>query len=299
MSKKQKEQPKEKFFVDKGKMVYDWPSALHTYKKAKKINKKNKKDPLAYSEQYRYDWLSKRVQKAMPLFDVDIQVQGIENWLDKGVVLMPNHESNFDVIALLAINDFQRQQPLAFIAKKELWNDKKASRFLNLIDSVPLDRNSPRSALQAFKESKDLIVDFKRSMVLFPTGTRSYSNEIGEIQPASMKLAKMANAPIIPVTFIDSYKVFAPNRKHGRVTVKVIFGKPIQGNKLLASSTTDLANLVQKEIEKNRDEYMDKELTPLKELRMTPKQKAKFEKKQAKKTNKKSKGFKDLFKVID
>jgi len=94
--------------------------ALHIYHKAKKINKKNKKDPLAYSEQYRYDWLSKQVQKALPLFGVEIQVTGIENWLDRGVVLMPNHESNFDAIALLAINDFSKQQPVAFIAKKEL-----------------------------------------------------------------------------------------------------------------------------------------------------------------------------------
>jgi 1-acyl-sn-glycerol-3-phosphate acyltransferase len=60
------------------------------------------------------------VGKMLPVLHLDIQVGGIENWLDRGIVLMPNHESNFDVIALIAINDFAKQQPLAFVAKEEL-----------------------------------------------------------------------------------------------------------------------------------------------------------------------------------
>ena len=287
---------REKFYFDKKKMLYLWPLALHIYHKAKKINKKNKKDPLAYSEQYRYDWLSKQVQKALPLFGVEIQVGGIENWLDRGIVLMPNHESNFDAIALIAINDFSKQQPVAFIAKKELWSDKRASRFLNLIDTIPLDRQSPRSALAAFREAKDLIVDYKRSLVLFPSGTRSGSNEVGEMQPAAFKLPQMANAPLIPVTIINSYQVFEYPRKNKHVVVKVIFGKPIYGKKHLAASTTDLATLVKNQIENNRDKYIDQELTPLKELRMSEKKLAKQKKKKHKTKKKK---FRDFFKIID
>jgi len=64
--------------------------------------------------------VKKRVLKLLPLLDVDLEVGGIENWIDKGVVLMPNHQSYFDILALIAINDFSRQQPLAFIAKEEL-----------------------------------------------------------------------------------------------------------------------------------------------------------------------------------
>ncbi len=288
--------PREKFYFDKKKMLYLWPLALHIYHKAKKINKKNKKDPLAYSEQYRYDWLSKQVQKALPLFGVEIQVGGIENWLDRGIVLMPNHESNFDAIALIAINDFSKQQPVAFIAKKELWSDKRASRFLNLIDTIPLDRQSPRSALTAFREAKDLIVDYKRSLVLFPSGTRSGSNEVGEMQPAAFKLPQMANAPIIPVTIINSYQVFEYPRKNKHVVVKVVFGKPIYAKKHLAASTTDLATLVKNQIENNRDKYIDQELTPLKQLRMSEKKLAKQKKKKHKTKKRK---FRDFFKIID
>jgi 1-acyl-sn-glycerol-3-phosphate acyltransferase len=31
-----------------------------------------------------------------------------------------NHQSNLDPMALLAINDYEKQQPIGFIAKKEL-----------------------------------------------------------------------------------------------------------------------------------------------------------------------------------
>jgi len=167
---------------------------------------------------------------------------------------------------------------------------------LNLIDTIPLDRQSPRSALAAFREAKDLIVDYKRSLVLFPTGTRSGSNEVGEMQPAAFKLPQMANAPIIPVTIINSYQVFEYPRKNKHVVVKVIFGKPIYGKKHLATSTTDLATLVKNQIENNRDKYIDQELTPLKELRMSEK---KLAKQKEKKLKRKKKKFRDFFKIID
>ncbi|SYV96188.1 1-acylglycerol-3-phosphate O-acyltransferases, partial [Mycoplasma putrefaciens] len=37
------------------------------------------------------------------------------------MVLAANHQSNLDPVVLLAINDFSKQQPVAFIAKQELW----------------------------------------------------------------------------------------------------------------------------------------------------------------------------------
>jgi len=295
--KKKAKQKKEGFWFDKVKLfTYKWPSVLHTFVKAKRIAKKNKRQPGTFSEEYRYEWTKKRVLKALPLFNVDVQVGGIENWLDRGVVLMPNHQSFFDVLALIAINDFSIQQPLAFIAKKELWESKKLSRFMSLIDTVPLDRNSPRSALEAFKESRDLIVDYKRSLVLFPEGTRETSNQVQEFLPAAMKLPQMANAPIIPVSFINSYEVFEETRSpKKRVIVKVVFGKPILPSKHLQMKTDTLASLVQKEVQKGIDLNIDRELTPLMDL-INPKKAAKKKAKAASKNQKKKK--KSLFKIV-
>jgi len=282
-----------KLRYNKAKMAYLWPSVLYTFSKAKKIVKKNKKEPGTYDEEYRYEWVKKRVLKLLPLLDVNLEVGGIENWIDKGIVLMPNHQSYFDILALIAINDFSQQQPLAFIAKEELWHDKKISRFMSLIDTIPLDRQNPRSALAAFKEAKDLIVDYKRSMVLFPEGTRHEGNDVQAFLPAAMKLPQMANAPIVPVSFINSYAVFDPKRKE-KVTVKVVFGKPIMPAKHLQTRTDALAKLVQNKVQAGIDENLNQPLTPLKDL-LKPKQAAKrAEKEKAKKRNKKE----SIFKIV-
>jgi 1-acyl-sn-glycerol-3-phosphate acyltransferase len=203
-----------KVYLDPWKMLWMWPAVLKIKTKAKKINKKNKKDPNTYSEEYRYNWIKKAVNRMIYVMNIDIKVEGIENWLDRGVVLAPNHESNFDPALLIAINDFSKQQPVAFIAKQELWHDKLYGRFMNLIDIIPLDRDSPRSALEAFKEGRELLVDYKRSLVIFPEGTRSGSDTIGEFQPAALKVAQMANVPVVPVTIIGSHLIFS--KKRGR-----------------------------------------------------------------------------------
>lgn len=295
-SGKKSEKPKDKLYLDPWKMLYMWPAVLNIKRKAKKISKKNQKEPNTYSEEYCYNWVKKAVNRMINVMNVDVKVEGIENWIDKGVVLTPNHQSNFDPALLIAINDFEKQQPVAFIAKQELWYDKFFSRFMDLIDTIPLDRDSPRSALEAFKEGRELVVDYKRSLVIFPEGTRSGSDKIQEFQPASLKVAQMANAPVIPVAIIGSHLIFSPNRPK-RVEVKVIFGKPILPARHISLKTADLTRNVQREVEKMMKEWKDKE--PTYELRRLKKKKEKTEapKKEVKKKKKKS--FKDLFKIVD
>ncbi|WP_035358815.1 lysophospholipid acyltransferase family protein [[Acholeplasma] multilocale] len=297
-----REKNKEKNNLDPLKMTYMWVPLLHIKRKAKKIVKKNRNDPNTYSEEYRYEWLKKAVNKMLYTLNVDIKVEGLENWLDRGIILAPNHQSNIDPLILLAINDFSKQQPLAFIAKQELWEDKTFGNFVRLIDAIPLDRKSPRSALEAFKEGKDLVVDYRRSLAIFPEGTRSGSQEIGEFQPASMKVAQMANAPVVPVTIINSHQVFAQDRPK-RVEVKVVFGKPIMPIKHISLKTEDLTKNVRKEVVANMTEWENKEMKyELKKLTKKDikdlEREVKAAEKNAKK-GKKKKSFKDLFKIVD
>ncbi|PPE05474.1 1-acyl-sn-glycerol-3-phosphate acyltransferase [Williamsoniiplasma lucivorax] len=292
-----KEEKEGKFILNKGKVFLMWPSLLNIKMKAKKIARKNRKHPDSYNEEYRYNWVKKVANRMITAMNVDVKVEGIENWLDRGIVLAPNHQSNFDALVLLAINDFSKQQPIAFIAKKELWDDKSFARFVDLIDLIPLDRKSPRSAIEAFKEARQLIVDFKRSLVIFPEGTRSGGQEIGEFLPASMKIAQMANAPIVPVTIMNSYLVTDPNRPK-RIEVKVVFGKPIMPQKHLSLKTEDLTKNVRKAVQSGMDEWLDKEMTyELKALKKPKKQKKAQALKKDKPKQKKS--FKDLFKIVD
>ncbi|ARU91431.1 1-acyl-sn-glycerol-3-phosphate acyltransferase [Spiroplasma clarkii] len=237
--------------------------------KAKKITKKIKRDPNLYSEEYRYNWVKKKMRTVLKVANIKIHVFGIENWLDRGIILAPNHQCNLDPLLMLAINDFSKQQPLAFIAKQELWTTKVAKHFINLIDSIPLDRNSPRSAINAMKQGKELLNEYKRSLVIFPEGTRSSSIEMGEFKGASMKLAQMAYTPVVPVTIINSYQLYE-KRARGTLHVKVVFSKPLAPEKFISIKTDTLTQNIKKEIQKNLDKYKDVDVNP-KTSKLTPK----------------------------
>ncbi|AOG60645.1 1-acyl-sn-glycerol-3-phosphate acyltransferase [Spiroplasma helicoides] len=251
----QKSQRKLKYQLSKWRLFLKLWFLWRLVSKAKKMTKRIKTDPNSYSEEYRYNWIKKKVVKLLKIPNVALHVFGIENWLDRGVVLAPNHQSNADPLILLAINDFQYQQPLSFIPKQELWTSKIYKHFMNLIDNVPLDRNSPRSALRAMKEAKELINEYKRSVVVFPEGTRSQKAEMNEFHGASMKLAQMAYVPIVPVTIIDTYKLYYKRKK--RLDIKVIFGKPMMPDKFISIKTELLTQNVKKEVQKNMDKYLD------------------------------------------
>ncbi|AHI53098.1 lysophospholipid acyltransferase family protein [Spiroplasma culicicola] len=258
---------KSKYQISKARLFFSAWSIWRTVVKAKKITKRIKNDPNAYSEEYRYNWVKKKIRKVLKIGNVNIHVFGIENWLDRGIILAPNHQSNMDPILLMAINDFALQQPVAFIAKEELWSATIFKHFMNLTDNIPLDRKSPRSALNAMKEGKELINEYKRSVVVFPEGTRSRQQELQEFLGASMKLAQMSYAPIVPVTIIDSYKLYE-KRPKGRLNIKVIFGKPLMPEKFISIKTDILTQNVKKEVQKNMDKYIN---VDLKDPKLKPK----------------------------
>lgn len=293
---------KEKLKLSFWKMTYMWLPMWNMMRKAKKISKKNIKSPGYYSEEYCYNFVKKSANRILKVSNITVKCEGIENWLDRGVILVPNHQSNFDPVALIALNNFYLQQPLAFIAKQELWEDAKFGRFVRLIDCIPLDRKNPRSALEAFKEGKQLVVDFRRSLAIFPEGTRSHSQEIGEFHPAALKVAQMANAPVIPVTIINSYQVFSKDRpKH--IEIKVIFGKPIMPLKHISLKTEDLTKNTKKIIVENMDKWVDEEILLDHKIinKINLKNREDFKKNDKKKVQKKKekKNFKNLFKVVD
>ncbi|WP_253301723.1 lysophospholipid acyltransferase family protein [Spiroplasma endosymbiont of Phyllotreta cruciferae] len=117
---------------------------------------------------------------------------------------------------------------MCFYCQKELANDKTFKNFLTLIDVLFLDRDNPRQALELMKEANYLI-RVPRTMVVFPEGTRSRNQEMGEFHAGSFKIAQKAHAPIIPVSIINSHLIFNKEyKKKGKKYVHIVFHKPIK-----------------------------------------------------------------------
>ena len=96
-------------------------------------------------------------------------------------------------------------------------------------------------------------VEKGRNYLIFPEGTRSKNgNKIGTFKGGSFKAATKAKCPIVPVALINSFVPFDRNTIRP-VTVQVHFLKPLEYEDYKEMKTTEIAALVEKQIQEMID----------------------------------------------
>lgn len=170
-----------------------------------------------------------------------ISVVGEENVpKDGAVVFISNHQGNFDIPIFLGhIN-----KPKAFIAKIETIKIPLINSWMKQMKCVFMDRKDIRQSVQAINEGAKILRE-GYSLVIFPEGTRSKGDTMGEFKHGSFKLATKAGVPIIPVTIKGSYKMME-QRKFiiGPAKVEVIISKPIETKGLTREEIQELPDRV-------------------------------------------------------
>ncbi len=131
------------------------------------------------------------------------------NKLPEGVplIIAANHQSLYDITT---IGWFMRKVHPKFISKVELGKGIPSISYnLNHGGSVLIDRKDPKQSLSAIREMAQYIETHKRSVVIFPEGTRSKTGEPKPFAENGLKiLCKYApSAYMIPVTINNSWKM--------------------------------------------------------------------------------------------
>ena len=139
---------------------------------------------------------------ALALNGVTVTVTGTEHLPDGPVIFMSNHQSNFDILSLLAAMPRQ----IHWIAKKELFEIPVFGPSMRRGGYIPLDRSDGRKALQSMDEAAATIHRGK-SVVLFPEGTRTPDGNLLPFKRGGFILARKAAVPVIPVTINGSGRV--------------------------------------------------------------------------------------------
>lgn len=154
-----------------------------------------------------------------------ISVVGEENIpKDRSVVFISNHQGDFDVPIFLGYIDKSK----AFIAKMETKKIPLISSWMKNMNCVFMDRNNIRQSVKAINEGAE-ILRHGYSLVIFPEGTRSKGDKMGEFKHGSFKLATKAGVPIVPVTIKGSYKMLELYKFIIRpAKVEVIISKPVE-----------------------------------------------------------------------
>lgn len=136
-----------------------------------------------------------------------VTVHGLENLpKDKNAVFISNHQSNMDILVLMS----QLPVPKGFVAKIELGRIPLLSFWMKQIRCVFIDREDMKQSLKVILEGIELIKK-GYSLVLFPEGTRSKNNTMGEFKAGGLKLATKPKALIVPVTIDGTYKIMEGN----------------------------------------------------------------------------------------
>lgn len=123
-----------------------------------------------------------------------LRVEGLEN-IDpsKAYVIAANHQSFADIIII-----YQTHMYFKWVAKKELLKLPFIGGLLWVNDHIMLSREE----LSSIKEVWSLAAEQLRkgvSMLFFPEGTRSSSDEMGEFKNGAFKLAIREGKSVLPV----------------------------------------------------------------------------------------------------
>ena len=134
-------------------------------------------------------------------FKYKLKVKGKENLpKDRNYILASNHVSEMDPPFIASATN----KHIAFMAKKELFEDDKRSWIIKRLGAFSVDREKPE--LATFKTVRDI---FKTSWPLgiFPEGGTKKNKKIENIRKGFVKIAKHAKADIVPVSIVgfDGY----------------------------------------------------------------------------------------------
>jgi 1-acyl-sn-glycerol-3-phosphate acyltransferase len=185
---------------------------------------------------------------AAPWSRVILKVCGIRVWVhgqedvDPGVprIYMTNHQSYFDIFALLAFLpvDFK------FIVKQELMKIPFLGPAMRKAGYIGIEREDPRKAVKSIKKAAQRIAG-GASVVIFPEGTRSTDGRLQPFKRGGFNLALKSKCDIVPVTIKDSYRIVPKGSlKINKGSFHIYFGKPISSGEYNKQNVTQLMDRV-------------------------------------------------------
>ena len=155
---------------------------------------------------------------------IRVRVGGLGNLnTDLPRIYMTNHQSFFDIFALLACLPVN----FKFILKQELMNLPVFGSATRRAGYIGIERDDPRKAVKSMNQAAERIKS-GASVLIFPEGTRSPDGRLGQFKKGGFSLAIKSGCDIVPVAISGSHRI-APKGslriKKGSFSLSI--GKPI------------------------------------------------------------------------
>ena len=199
------------YIVFFGTLILSIPAMIRTKMLTKK-GLEEKRDEVVYKTTTTW------AKILLKIAGVKVKVHGLENIpKDKNVLYIGNHQGNFDIPIYMS----QIPGLKGFVSKIEVKKIPGVRTWMEYMYCVFMDRSSLRKSGEAIIEGIKILKK-GHSLVIFPEGTRSKGDKMGQFKAGSFKLATKSKVPIVPVTMSGSYKIMENNKKKWLVKPAIV-----------------------------------------------------------------------------
>jgi 1-acyl-sn-glycerol-3-phosphate acyltransferase len=151
-----------------------------------------------------------------------VRLRGLEHLGAGPYIFAPNHQSHFDIAALLGYLPGSNR----FAAKREMFDEPILGAVLRTMGMIPIDRNDPLAAMDQLNQLK---LDGS-SVIIFPEGTRSRDGALLPFKKGPFVAAIMLGVPVVPVVCKGTSRIM-PKGKYLSIlpgVAEVVVLEPIQ-----------------------------------------------------------------------
>jgi len=177
----------------------------------------------------------------LALSNIRVTVKGLSNLKpSRSYIYMANHMSNFDIPVLQAYLPVQ----FRWLAKAELYKIPIFGYAMKRAGYISIDRSDRKSAIESLNKAVKIIRD-SVSVIIFPEGTRSRTNNVQPFKKGGFFLAVDSGVPIIPIIIHGTGRIMPKKQmliKPGNVTIEI--SKPIESSDYTRKTKNDLIKKV-------------------------------------------------------
>ena len=137
-------------------------------------------------------------------------------------VYVVNHRSNLDLITLSRVFP----PDTIVIGKKQVLKVPLFGKIFEQGGNISIDRTNSDDARAGFAEAERAIVDKRRSIWVFPEGTRNHGKALLPFKKGAFHLARNAGVPVVPIVcsvpnrWVEGKKLFLA--KETKVVIEVL-----------------------------------------------------------------------------
>ena len=184
--------------------------------------------------------------------NINVKIIGLDK-LDRNAnyIFAPNHASSLDIPLILGFLPFWIVQ----ISKIELKWIPFLGWAMQAAGHVFVDRRDHEKAMLSIAKIKNSLLKNPRSILIFPEGSRTYDGRVNQFKTGGLSIGISTKISIVPIAIDGTFESLSKNsKKFINKLLTINIGSPIDTRKYSLDDRKDLANFVNTEVKKLKNE---------------------------------------------